>query len=56
MTRKLDPRRAKLKRDFIKNRGYWAELWDGVLELSPDYFEAYSNLSSVPWNSGSLAP
>ena len=54
--KKLDPRRAKLKRDFTKNRGYWSPLWDDVLDISPDYFEAYSNLSSVPWKTGSLAP
>ena len=56
MAKKPDARRAKLKRDFIKNRGYWSELWDGVLELSPEYFEAYSNLSSEPWKNGTLVP
>ena len=56
MTEELDPRRAALKRDFIQNRGYWSALWDGVLELSPDYFEAYLNLSSEPWKAGTLAP
>ena len=56
MARKLDPRRRQLKEDFIQARGYWAPLWDDVLELSPDYFEAYTNLSSVPWRTGTLAP
>jgi len=56
MPKKLDPRRQKLKDEFTRNRGYWAPLWDDVLELSPDYFEAYSNLSSVPWKTGTLAP
>ncbi len=56
MTAKLDPRRAKLKRNFTKNRGYWSPLWDSVLELSPDYFEAYTDLSSEPWKNGTLPP
>jgi alkylhydroperoxidase/carboxymuconolactone decarboxylase family protein YurZ len=41
---------------FIKNRGYWNELWENVLKLSPQFFEAYSNLSSVPWLTGTLEP
>ncbi len=52
----LDARRQKLKEDFTKARGYWSALWDGLLELSPDFFEAYLNFSSVPWRSGVLAP
>ncbi len=56
MAKKPDARRAKLKRDFIKCRGYWSEMWDGVLELSPEYFKAYSELSSEPWKNGVLAP
>lgn len=53
---KLDARRQKLKDAFIAARGYWSELWDGVLELSPEFFEAYSMLSSVPWKHGTLPP
>jgi len=56
MAKELDTRRAGLKHDFISNRGYWSELWDSVLELSPDYFEAYTNLSSEPWKTGTLSP
>ena len=52
----LDARRQKLKNEFIAARGYWSELWDGVLELSPEFFEAYSALSSVPWKHGTLPP
>jgi alkylhydroperoxidase/carboxymuconolactone decarboxylase family protein YurZ len=53
---KLDPRRRKLKQEFIANRGYWSPIWDDVLDLSPDYFQAYCDLSSVPWKQGVLAP
>jgi alkylhydroperoxidase/carboxymuconolactone decarboxylase family protein YurZ len=52
----LDARRQKLKDEFIAARGYWSELWDGVLELSPDFFAAYSEFSSVPWRHGTLPP
>lgn len=52
----LDARRQKLKDDFVAARGYWAPFWDGVLELSPEYFETYLNFSSVPWRSGVLPP
>ena len=54
--RPLDARRKALKKQFIKNRGYWSELWDGVLQNSPDFFESYMNLSSVPWLHGVLDP
>ncbi len=52
----LTPEQQKLKADFIAARGYWSEMWDGVLTLSPDYFEAYSEFSSVPWKHGTLEP
>jgi alkylhydroperoxidase/carboxymuconolactone decarboxylase family protein YurZ len=49
-------REALLKAEFIRARGYWARVWDQMLELSPDFFEAYTRLSSIPWNSGPLPP
>jgi alkylhydroperoxidase/carboxymuconolactone decarboxylase family protein YurZ len=55
-TQPLTPRQEKLKAAFIANRGYWSALWDGVLTLSPDYFEAYAEFSSVPWKTGTLEP
>jgi alkylhydroperoxidase/carboxymuconolactone decarboxylase family protein YurZ len=54
--RTLTPRQEALKADFIANRGYWSALWEGVLALSPDYFEAYATFSSVPWKTGTLEP
>ena len=39
-----------MKADFEANRGYWNPIWDGVLKLSPDFFEAYLEYSSVPWS------
>jgi alkylhydroperoxidase/carboxymuconolactone decarboxylase family protein YurZ len=52
----LDARRQELKDRFIEARGYWSTEWDPVLALAPDFFEAYSELSSVPWKAGSLSP
>ncbi|MSP05621.1 MAG: gamma-carboxymuconolactone decarboxylase [Acetobacteraceae bacterium] len=56
MAKKLDARRQDLKVNFTQARGYWSALWDDILELSPDYFEAYTDLSSVPWRTGPLEP
>lgn len=52
----LDERQQKLKADFIEARGYWTPLWEKILSLSPDYFEAYLKFSSVPWKTGTLEP
>ena len=52
----LDERSRLLKEAFIENRGYWSPLWQQVLELSPDFFEAYTAFSSVPWKTGPLEP
>lgn len=49
-------REARLKAEFTTARGYWSEVWDNVLALSPDFFEAYMHFSSVPWKHGMLAP
>lgn len=51
-----DPRRAALKADFVAARGYWNDVWDGLLWLDPDYFRAFTDFSSAPWRNGPLAP
>ena len=52
----LSPRQRVLKEKFTEAHGYWSELWDHVLALSPDFFDAYMHFSSVPWKNGMLAP
>lgn len=52
----LDEHRQRLKEEFTANRGYWSAIWDGLLELDPELFEAYIELSSVPWKTGVLEP
>lgn len=52
----LSEHQQRLKAEFTSNRGYWHSFWDGVLELDPELFEAYTELSSVPWRTGVLEP
>ena len=49
-----------IREDFEKKRGYWNTLWEEFLRISPDFFEAYTEFSSVPWvnegGKGALEP
>jgi alkylhydroperoxidase/carboxymuconolactone decarboxylase family protein YurZ len=56
VSRDLSARQEELKADFEKKRGYWNAFWDEMLVLDPDFFEAYTHFSSVPWVSGVLEP
>ena len=49
-------RAARLKAEFMEARGYWSELWDDLLALSPDFFDAFLRFSSVPWRHGTSSP
>lgn len=51
----LDASRRDLKERFIRARKYWTPHWDLVLAYTPEYFEAYLDLSSIPWNYGRLS-
>jgi alkylhydroperoxidase/carboxymuconolactone decarboxylase family protein YurZ len=55
-SRELSERQLAIKGEFERNRGYWNSFWDDVLVLDPDFFEAYTQFSSVPWKSGPLEP
>jgi len=52
----LDERRAELKQRFVEAQGYWEATWDGVLQLDPDFFEAYVEFAAIPWRKGTLEP
>lgn len=52
----LSPAQRRLREDSVDRRGYWNEFWDGLLQLDPDFFEAYLRFSSVPWTNGTLEP
>lgn len=40
-----------LREDFESKRGYWNQMWEEFIRISPDFFEAYTEFSSVPWTS-----
>lgn len=44
--------REVLKEKFTRKRGYWHAFWEEFLLLDPEFFEAYSEFSSVPWEGG----
>jgi alkylhydroperoxidase/carboxymuconolactone decarboxylase family protein YurZ len=52
----LTAEQEALKKIFTGNRGYWSPLWDSLIRLSPEFFEAYMEYSSVPWKTGTLEP
>ena len=56
MSTEVTERKKKLRDDFIESRGYWNPFWDSLLDADEDFFEAYTNFSSVPWRSGVLDP
>jgi len=49
-------RRKELRDAFIEARGYWSPVFEGILDLDPDFLEAYTEFSSVPWRTGALEP
>jgi alkylhydroperoxidase/carboxymuconolactone decarboxylase family protein YurZ len=55
-SRELSERQRQIKAEFERNRGYWNSFWDDVLVLDADFFEAYTQFSSVPWKHGPLEP
>jgi alkylhydroperoxidase/carboxymuconolactone decarboxylase family protein YurZ len=50
--RSLSARQEEIKADFEAKRGYWNAFWDGLLDLDPDFFEAYLEFSAHPWVHG----
>jgi hypothetical protein len=52
----LTAEQEKLKQEFVANRGYWNPVWEQLLQHAPEYFDAYTRLSSVPWQHGTLGP
>tara|TARA_B100000989_G_C19504760_1_gene455965 strand:+ start:302 stop:1078 length:777 start_codon:yes stop_codon:yes gene_type:complete len=52
----VDLTKQELKKQFIENRGYWNEFWEGLLALDSKFFQAYLRFSSIPWTDGVLEP
>lgn len=49
-------RQMERKKAFIKEQGYWNNVWDDLLQLDEEFFEVYSHFTSVPWKAGVLDP
>ncbi|KAH9989600.1 AhpD-like protein [Xylariaceae sp. FL0662B] len=49
ITKPYNENQERLKKEFTKKRGYWHAFWEDFLRLDPEFFEAYSEFSSVPW-------
>jgi alkylhydroperoxidase/carboxymuconolactone decarboxylase family protein YurZ len=48
--------REKLKAEIIARRGYWHAFHEGLLELSPEFLQAYLSFQDGPALSGHLEP
>jgi alkylhydroperoxidase/carboxymuconolactone decarboxylase family protein YurZ len=48
--------RDKLKAEIIARRGYWHPFHEGLLELNPEFLNAYLQFQDGPARSGHLAP
>lgn len=46
----------ELRARFTRERGYWHDFWNDMLELDPEMFDAYLDFSTAPWHEGSLSP
>lgn len=51
-----DSERQRVKDDFIRQRGFWTDTWNPILDLDPHFFEAYVEFSSLPSKTNILAP
>lgn len=48
--------RTRIKEKFIRDRGFWPPTFGILLELDPDFFESYTEFSSISSRSGTLEP
>lgn len=52
----LTPEQRALRDRFQQERGYWSHIWEGLLQVDPEFFESYLDFSAVPWRKGVLEP
>jgi alkylhydroperoxidase/carboxymuconolactone decarboxylase family protein YurZ len=48
----LDDRRRELRDRYVEACGRWDASLDGLLQLDPEFFEAYLGLVAAPWRGG----
>lgn len=51
-----DERRQEIKDTFIRQRGFWTDTWNPILQLDPNFFSAYTDFSGLPAKTGVLEP
>lgn len=42
----LDDEKKRIKDSFVRQRGFWTDTWNPVLDLNPHFFEAYTEFSA----------
>lgn len=52
----MDNTRTRLADEVRRLRGYWHPFHQGLLELSPDYLDAYLRFQNAPAEAGNLEP
>jgi alkylhydroperoxidase/carboxymuconolactone decarboxylase family protein YurZ len=50
----LTDEQHRIRAEFERRRGYWADDWQMILELAPEVMEAYTDLSAYPGEHGTL--
>jgi alkylhydroperoxidase/carboxymuconolactone decarboxylase family protein YurZ len=51
----LSPEQEEVKAGFLKERGFWKEHHEQILQLAPHYLKAYADFSAH-WSAGKLTP
>ncbi|TVY13626.1 hypothetical protein LARI1_G008104 [Lachnellula arida] len=48
--------RQRIKDSFIRQRGFWTDTWNPILDFDPHFFQAYVDFSSLPSKTNVLNP
>src|SRR5690554_5022823 len=48
----LTDEQQAIKDEFLRVRKTWSPVWEQILELDPEFLEAYLEFSAVPWRDG----
>ncbi|MEQ3552699.1 carboxymuconolactone decarboxylase family protein [Pseudonocardia nematodicida] len=49
-------RRTEVREAFLRERGFWAPVFDTILDSDPEFMAAYLDFSAAPWRRGVLEP
>jgi alkylhydroperoxidase/carboxymuconolactone decarboxylase family protein YurZ len=45
---------ARVREAFVQDRGFWGPVWQAILDLDPDFLDAYRVMSGLVWRRESL--